>query len=65
MHILCVDALKLLSGFFLDKIWLFLVKTVWQPRVSDFGAELVLGGNLLGYATFSWSAVAISPVVLR
>jgi len=31
MHILCVNALKLLSGFFGDKIWLFLVKTVWQP----------------------------------
>ena len=27
--------------------------------VGDFGAKLVLGGNLLGYATFWWPAVGL------
>ena len=27
----CVHALTLLPGFFWDKVWLFLVKTGWQP----------------------------------
>jgi len=35
MHVLCIYALKLLSGFFSgllwDKVWLILVKTGWQP----------------------------------
>jgi len=31
MHILCINALKLLSGYFWDKICLFLVKTGSQP----------------------------------
>jgi len=31
MHMLCVFALKLLSDFFWDKVWLFLMKTGWQP----------------------------------
>ena len=34
MHILCINTLKLLSGFFWDKVWLFLVKTGWQPCVQ-------------------------------
>ena len=31
MHVLCVYALKLLSDLFWDEVWLFLVKTSWQP----------------------------------
>ena len=31
MHLLCVYAVKLLSGFFWNTIWLFLMKTGWQP----------------------------------
>ena len=31
MHVLCVYAVKLLSGCFCDTVWLFLVKTGWQP----------------------------------
>ena len=34
MHILCINTLKLLSGFFWDKVWFFLVKTGWQPCVQ-------------------------------
>jgi len=29
--VLCVYSVKLLSGFFGDMVWLFLVKTGWQP----------------------------------
>jgi len=32
MHMLCINTLKLLSDFFGDKVWLFLVKTGWQPH---------------------------------
>jgi len=34
MHVLYVYALKLLSGFFWDKVCLFLVETGWQSRSS-------------------------------
>jgi len=34
MHILCVNALKVLSVFFWDKICLFLVKTGWQSYLD-------------------------------
>jgi len=31
MHVFCVYILRLLSGFFWDKVWLFLMKTGRQP----------------------------------
>jgi len=37
MHVLCVYVLKLLSDFFWDKIWLFLVKAGWQSWLMRTG----------------------------
>jgi len=31
LYVYIYALLKLLSGFFWDKVWLFLVKTGWQP----------------------------------
>jgi len=42
MHVLCEYALKLVFGFFwlfLDKVWLFLVKTGWQPCYWSLGLK--------------------------
>jgi len=48
IHILCVYAVKLLSGFFWDTVWPFLVKTGWQPASAGKGANCALAVSVLG-----------------
>jgi len=71
MHILYFNALKLLSGFFWDKIWLFLVTTGWQPcctpLVHNYEAPFVkilyptdLAQKLLSLRIYSYLCVDLA-----
>jgi len=56
-HILFYNALKLLFGTFWDKVWLFLVKTGWQPCCQN-----TVGIRVLRKA--GWPARVAGPALL-